>query len=37
LLPEPAGRTLEDISGDQSAAGSERSEVPPRFTRALSQ
>jgi MFS family permease len=35
LLPEPAGRTLEDISGEQPAVTAETLEGSPRFTRAV--
>jgi hypothetical protein len=34
LLPEPAGRTLEDVSGDVGAVRAEKPEVSPRFTNA---
>ena len=34
LLPELAGRTLDDVSGDQSGVRAERPEGSPRFTRA---
>jgi MFS family permease len=35
LLPEPAGRTLEDVSGEQAEVRAESPEAAPRFSGAL--
>ncbi|HEX4434475.1 MAG TPA: MFS transporter [Acidimicrobiales bacterium] len=35
LLPEPAGRTLEDVCGDQSESSTARPEGSPRLTEAM--
>jgi nitrate/nitrite transporter NarK len=35
LLPEPAGRTLEDLSGDQSESRTAGPQASPRLTEAM--